>query len=77
MAGEEEQALAAEMAAAFLNEQLPEATFGAPKAGTGMWAAMVRVVNPINGQTIQEIRLEQNESATRCPSLSLLQSGTC
>ena len=32
-AGEEEQELAAEMAAAFLNENLPENTFGAPKAG--------------------------------------------
>ena len=30
-AGEEEQQLAAEMAAAFLNERLPEDTFGAPK----------------------------------------------
>ncbi|KAG7281570.1 hypothetical protein CRUP_007604 [Coryphaenoides rupestris] len=33
----------AEMAAAFLNENLPEAIFGAPKAGAGQWASLVRV----------------------------------
>lgn len=65
VAGEEEQALATEMAAAFLNEQLPEQMFGAPKAGTGMWASIVRIVNPINGKTLEELRLEQNEAATR------------
>ena len=42
-AGEEEQELAAEMAAAFLNEKLPEDVFGAPKAGWGMWASQIRL----------------------------------
>ncbi|KAI8491080.1 Splicing factor 3B subunit 3 [Branchiostoma belcheri] len=48
-AGEEEKELAAEMAAAFINENLPEATFGSPKAGPGMWASVIRVLNPIQG----------------------------
>ena len=65
VAGEEEQELAAEMAAAFLNENLPEDTFGAPKAGSGMWASIIRIVNPINGQTLDKIQLEQNEAAYR------------
>lgn len=62
-AGEEEQQLAAEMAAAFLNENLPEDVFGAPKAGPGMWASQIRLLNPISGKTIQKICLEQNEAA--------------
>ena len=41
------------MAEAFLTENLPEATFGAPKAGAGMWASCIRLFNPINGRTIQ------------------------
>ena len=64
-AGEEEQQLAAEMAAAFLNENLSEDTFGAPKAGPGMWASLLRIINPINGRTVQKIALEQNEAAFR------------
>ncbi|CAB1323273.1 unnamed protein product [Coregonus sp. 'balchen'] len=51
-AGEDERELAAEMAAAFLNENLPEAIFGAPKAGSGQWASLVRLVNPIQGTTL-------------------------
>ena len=35
LAGEEEQELAAEMAAQFLQENLPETLFGAPRAGPG------------------------------------------
>lgn len=62
-AGEDEQELAAEMAAAFLSENLPEATFGAPKAGPGMWASVIRILDPIEGKTIQKIALEQNEAA--------------
>ncbi|XP_064640228.1 splicing factor 3B subunit 3 [Lineus longissimus] len=60
---DEEQELAAEMAAAFLNENLPETVFGAPKAGQGMWASIIRIINPINGETIEKIQLEQNEAA--------------
>ena len=65
-AGEEEQELAAQMAAAFLNENLPENVFGAPKAGPGMWASVIRVCNPITRQTLDQIHLEQNEAAFRC-----------
>ena len=64
-AGEEEQELAAEMAAAFLNENLPENVFGAPKAGPGMWASVIRIINPISGSTLDKIQLEQNEAAYR------------
>ncbi|KAK2157142.1 hypothetical protein NP493_1904g00008 [Ridgeia piscesae] len=62
-AGEEEQQLAAEMAAAFLTENLPEDMFGAPKAGPGMWASVIRIINPISGKTLKKISLEQNEAA--------------
>uniref|UniRef100_A0A8C5BMP9 Splicing factor 3B subunit 3 n=1 Tax=Gadus morhua TaxID=8049 RepID=A0A8C5BMP9_GADMO len=56
-AGEDERELAAEMAAAFLNENLPEAIFGAPKAGAGQWASLVRLINPIQGTTLDLRRL--------------------
>ena len=64
-AGEEEQELAAQMAAAFLSENLPESVFGAPKAGPGMWASIIRIVNPITRTTIDKVHLEQNEAAHR------------
>lgn len=60
---EDQREMAAEMAAAFLNEELPENTFGAPKAGAGMWASLIRIINPITGQTLDKIQLEQNEAA--------------
>ena len=59
-AGEDEQELANEMAEAFLTENLPENVFGAPKAGAGMWASCIRVLDPINGDTVQQINLDQN-----------------
>ncbi|XP_077993061.1 splicing factor 3B subunit 3 [Glandiceps talaboti] len=62
-AGEEEQEMAAEMAAAFMNENLPEDVFGAPKAGAGMWASVIRVLNPITGKSTHVEQLEQNEAA--------------
>nr|XP_036881101.1 splicing factor 3B subunit 3 [Manis javanica] len=62
-AGEDERELAAEMAAAFLNENLPESIFGAPKAGNGQWASVIRVMNPIQGNTLDLVQLEQNEAA--------------
>ena len=37
VADADDQELAAEMAASFLQEDLPEATYGAPKAGQGKW----------------------------------------
>lgn len=45
-AGEEEKELAQEMAGAFLREVLPEDKFGSPKAGPGMWASVIRIMNP-------------------------------
>ncbi|XP_065348507.1 splicing factor 3B subunit 3 [Cloeon dipterum] len=62
-AGEEEQELAKEMAEAFLNEDLPESSFGAPKAGPGMWASALRIMDAVQGTTYQMLRLEQNEAA--------------
>ena len=71
-AQEEEQELAAEMAAQFLNEDRQENVFGAPKAGAGQWASVICVLNPINGQILQKIALEQNEAAHRSASLRCL-----
>ena len=60
--GEEEQA--AEMAAAFLNEEdLPENIFGSPKPGPGNWASQIKLINPISGKVLDKICLEQNEAA--------------
>ena len=64
-AGEEEQELAEEMAKAFLNENLPEDVFGAPKAGPGMWASLIRIMSPISGKTLEKVSLPQNEAAYR------------
>ena len=68
-AGDEEQELAEEMAKAFLNENLPEDVFGAPKAGPGMWASLIRIISPISGKTLEKISLPQNEAAYRLVSL--------
>ncbi|KAL5021527.1 hypothetical protein ScPMuIL_000682 [Solemya velum] len=62
-AQEDERELAAEMAAAFLSEELPESIFGSAKAGSGMWASCIRIINPISGETQHKISLEQNEAA--------------
>ncbi|XP_054165050.1 splicing factor 3B subunit 3-like isoform X2 [Oppia nitens] len=62
-AGDDEQEQAAEMAAAFLSEDLPESMFGAPKPGLGHWASIIRILDPISGQTLHKIELEQNEAA--------------
>lgn len=52
-AGEYEEVAAAEAAENFLAEELPENVFGAPKAGSGMWASCLRMMHPtevcING----------------------------
>lgn len=53
------------MAAQFLNEDRPETIFGAPKAGLGMWASVVRIINPITGENLEKISLDQNEAAHR------------
>lgn len=62
-AGEDEKDLAKEMAEQFLREDLPESNYGAPKAGAGMWASLIRIMNPVNGQTHFVSRLDQNEAA--------------
>lgn len=46
-AGDDEKELAAQLAAEFLNEDLSEQQFGSPKAGPGMWAACLRMLDPI------------------------------
>lgn len=61
-AGEDEQDLANEMAEAFINEVLPENVFSAPKAGSGMWASQIRIMEPNHGHTISKIKLAQNEA---------------
>lgn len=61
-AGEDEQELANEMADAFINEVLPEDVFSSPKAGLGLWASQIRVVDPIHGQTLFKIPLLQNDA---------------
>lgn len=58
----DEQELAREMADAFANEVYPESIFSAPKAGTGMWASVIRIIEPIHGHTIHKIKLAQNEA---------------
>ena len=60
------------MAEAFLSENLPENMFGAPKAGPGMWASCIRVLDPSEGNTLQQINLEQNEAAVRFESNFLI-----
>lgn len=58
----DEQELAREMADAFVNEVYPESIFSAPKAGIGMWASVIRIIEPIHGHTIHKIKLTQNEA---------------
>lgn len=59
---DDERELANEMADAFVNEVLPEETFAAPKAGAGMWASHLRIMDPIHGQTIAKVALSQNDA---------------
>lgn len=62
-AGAEEAAVARELAEAFLSEELNEAVFGAPRAGPGLWASMLRIMAPTTGQTFEVHRFEQNLAA--------------
>ena len=59
----DEKKLAIELANAFIETKLPEATFGAPKAAKGMWASCVRIMDPINKEQKCVFELEQNEAA--------------
>lgn len=69
----EEKVQVAELASAYLNENLPESIFGAPKAGQDTWASLIRVMNPTNGRTLHKIALEQDEAAV---SLALCRFNT-
>jgi len=64
-AGDDERELAEEMSKAFMSEDLPDEVFGAPKAGAGMWASMIRIISPVKGNTVAKIPFEQNEAAHR------------
>ena len=64
-AGDDERDLAEEMSKAFMSEELPEDVFGAPKAGSGMWASLIRIISPVKGNTVAKITLDQNEAAHR------------
>ena len=39
-----------------------EDIFSAPKAGYGMWASQIRIMDPVTGQTMFKVPLEQNEA---------------
>lgn len=62
-ADEQDKELAKETAKQFLSENLPENVFGSPKAAPGMWASLVRIMDPISLQTRTSFELEQNEAA--------------
>jgi splicing factor 3B subunit 3 len=62
-ASEQDQEEVAQRAAKFMNEPLPEKEFDSPKAGTGQWASVIRIMDPITGTTLDRIELEQNEAA--------------
>lgn len=63
--GDDDAARAAEsqVAANFLNSDMPESQFGAPKAGVTKWASVIRVIEPIRGETHHEVELDQDEAA--------------
>jgi splicing factor 3B subunit 3 len=71
----EEQKFAQELADSFLNDVLPEDTFSAPKAGYGMWASQIRIIDPVNGQTLFKVPLEQNEAVMSMCLVKFLQDG--
>ena len=62
-ADDEEKEATKEIVNTMLAEKIPEETFGAPKAGNGMWAAQLRVMDPISGESKFVYEFEQNESA--------------
>lgn len=71
-AGDEEQELANEMADAFISEVLPEDVFSAPKAGHGMWASQIKIMDPIHGNVVHRIRLGQNEAIMSMTQIKFL-----
>ncbi|CAG5101195.1 Similar to SF3B3: Splicing factor 3B subunit 3 (Homo sapiens) [Cotesia congregata] len=62
-AGAEEATVARELAEAFLSEEPNEAVFGAPRAGPGLWASLIKIMVPTTGQVFQTHRLEQDYAA--------------
>jgi hypothetical protein len=62
-ADDEDKEATREVATAMLSEKIPEETFGTSKAANGMWAAQLRVMDPITGDTKFVYEFEQNESA--------------
>ncbi|VEL07134.1 unnamed protein product, partial [Protopolystoma xenopodis] len=62
---EEQRELVRQSARTFLSDanDLPEAIFGEPKAGPGMWASLLRVLHPLTGGSFQIVRFQQNEAA--------------
>ncbi|XP_033214753.1 splicing factor 3B subunit 3-like [Belonocnema kinseyi] len=71
-AGAEEAAVARELAEAFLSEESNEAVFGAPRAGPGLWASLIRIIAPTTGETFETYRLKQNLAAL---SLAMVKFG--
>jgi len=45
-------------------EKLQESFIGVPKNAPGRWASCISIINPINGQVINRIELEDNNAAT-------------
>lgn len=74
-AGPDEEEKAAEIAANFLSEDLPEATFGSPKAGAGQWASVIRILDAISGMTYDKVELDQNEAAVSIALVKFSQYG--
>ncbi|CAG9763976.1 unnamed protein product [Ceutorhynchus assimilis] len=62
-ANEDDSELAREMAEAFLSEDLPEQTFSSPKAGHGMWASQLKLMDPLTGTIYKKLAFTQNEAA--------------
>ncbi|KAI0744105.1 CPSF A subunit region-domain-containing protein [Daedaleopsis nitida] len=42
---------------------LPPELFGRPKAAAGTWASCIRIINPLESQTVNVIHLDNNEAA--------------
>ena len=62
-ADEKDKEATRELAKELLSERSEEDVFGSPKAANGMWAAQIRVMDPISGDTKFIYEFEQNESA--------------
>lgn len=45
--------------------ELPVEQFGLPVAGQGQWASCLRILNPLNGETVEFMEFEENEIAVR------------